>query len=142
MPSITTPKIESDDDDDADDIKEIHVFNEGEIESIINTSSDYHFLWLLALSTGLRLGELLAFKIDDLKGANLTVNKQVNSIYKIVSENERVYEVVMKKPKSSSSSFARSYRLFSSSLLAAHIRCIRPFVLFLLISSPSETAHC
>jgi len=100
MPSITIPKIFTDDEEDEDEIKEISVFSQDDIDKIINTESEYHFLWLLALSTGLRLGELLALKIGDLTGSDLRVNKQVNCRYKIVSDEKREYEKVIKKPKS------------------------------------------
>ena len=58
-----------------------------------------HFLFVLAFSSGLRIGELLALRSSDFRDGSIHVTRQVNEYYD-VSSGVREYKMVVKEPKS------------------------------------------
>jgi integrase len=103
MDGTTTPNVK--DGKAIESTKEIEVFSKDEIAKIISNDKDnrLHFLFVLALATGLREGELLALKYDDLKDGKVVVNKQLNEHYKIDSDGYREPASVIREPKSRAS---------------------------------------
>ncbi|TDP59812.1 tyrosine-type recombinase/integrase [Aminicella lysinilytica] len=99
---VVIPKLEA-----ADPSSEIEsnieVFSDNEVKAILEAPNRKHFLFLMALSTGLRIGELLALEYDDLRDDCVVVSKQLNSHYKILEDGSRELETTIKKVKSSSS---------------------------------------
>lgn len=83
----------------ADDIS---VFTEEEVQRILDTPNDLHFLFVLAFASGLRLGELLALTFSDFRDGSIHVTKQVNEYYD-VSSGTRKYKQVIREPKSRNS---------------------------------------
>jgi integrase len=83
-------------------IADISVLSMDEVQSIINTPNDLHMLFLLALSTGMRLGELLALTFSDFRDGAVHVTKQVNENYDI-TDGIRTFRQTVKEPKSKSS---------------------------------------
>lgn len=82
---------------------DISVFNEQEVKSIVNTPNRLHFLFLLALSTGLRLGEILALQYSDFKDGSVSVTKQLNTHYTIQSDSTSFREMVIQDTKTQTS---------------------------------------
>lgn len=62
-------------------------------------------IYILALGTGLRLGELLALKWIDInfKDKYISVNKSIKSTYSIDSNGNRKFEVIEQTPKTKNS---------------------------------------
>lgn len=62
-------------------------------------------IYILALGTGLRLGELLALKWIDInfKDKYISVNKSIKSTYSIDSNSNRKFEVIEQTPKTKNS---------------------------------------
>lgn len=127
MENVTIPKLEHETDENQGGIEinsseEIEVFTDEEIRRIIETPNRKQFLFQLALSTGLRAGEILALKYSDFRDGKVSVNKQINTHYKIDESGYREYERVIKKPKSPSSirtvplpdNVAASFRAYSA----------------------------
>ena len=83
-------------------IDDISVFSEDEVQSILDTPNPLHFLYVLAFSTGMRLGELLALTFSDFRDGSVSVSKQVNEDYD-VSGGGREFRQMVKVPKSESS---------------------------------------
>lgn len=106
MPMIALPRIET------TSMKEITVFSEEEIKRILETPSDLHFLYVMAFSTGLRMGELLALEVSDIKSGNVFVSKQVEIYKEYISPNTAQVMVAVRPPKSAKS--VRSVPLPSS----------------------------
>ena len=82
---------------------DISVFNDDEVQSIVRTPNRLHFAFLLALSSGLREGELLALKYSDIQDGSVTVRRQIKDFYQI-DENgyrERVTKATPPKTKTS-----------------------------------------
>ena len=86
-------------------IEKILVLSENEVKKIVGGDKDnrLYLAFVLALSTGLREGELLGLKYDDIKGDCVVVNKQVNSHYKIDSDGYRSFETSVKSTKTDTS---------------------------------------
>lgn len=61
---------------------DINVFNPQEVSDIIQTPNPLHVLFVLALATGLRLGEILALTVDDIRDGSVLVDKQVVEFYR------------------------------------------------------------
>jgi len=61
---------------------DISVFNPQEVSDIIQTPNPLRALFVLALATGLRLGEILALTVDDIKDGSVLVDKQVVEFYR------------------------------------------------------------
>lgn len=83
---------------------EISVFSPDEVTLITTEDNRLKFAFLLALSTGLREGELLALKYSDIKHGAVTVSRQLNEHYRIGSDGSREMVSVLKEPKSVNSS--------------------------------------
>lgn len=101
MGNITLPRLEAK--SSSNEVKNIEVFTEEEIRMIIETPNRKQFLFLLALATGLREGEILSLTYDDIKDGQVTVNKQVNTHYKIDEQGYKERVSVIRKPKSNKS---------------------------------------
>lgn len=82
---------------------EISVFNDEEVQSIIRTPNRLNFAFLLALSTGLREGEILGLKYSDFKNGAVNVNRQVHLIYEIDADGYREPVTRVDPPKTDSS---------------------------------------
>lgn len=84
-------------------IDEISVFNDAEVQFIIRTPNRLHFAFLLALSSGLREGELLALKYSDIEAGSVTVRRQLKDYYEISHDGyrERVVKMIAPKTKTS-----------------------------------------
>ena len=102
MLNVTVPVIKKDCAIEPDE-DEIVTFSEEEIFKIVSTPNPKHFLFSLALATGLREGELLALKYSDFSDGSVTVARQLNSHYAVDSDGYREYVTVVKKTKSTSS---------------------------------------
>lgn len=102
MLNVSVPIIKKTDTGD-DDEDEVQTFTDDEIARIISTPNQRHFLFSLALATGLRAGELLALRYDDFVDGSVTVGRQISSHYSIDSDGYRELVTVVKKTKSSSS---------------------------------------
>lgn len=61
---------------------DISVFNSQEVSDIIQTPNPLHALFVLAFATGLRLGEILALTVEDIKDGSVLVDKQVVEFYR------------------------------------------------------------
>lgn len=97
MTGVTTPKHAP------EPAKDIAVFTDGEIQAVISTPNRLQLLFVLALATGLRRGELLGLQYKDIQDGTLTVNKQLSEHYRITSDGYREYVQTIKPPKSKSS---------------------------------------
>lgn len=84
-------------------IDDISVFNDEEVLSIIRTPNHLHFLYLLALSSGLREGELLALRYSDFKDGAVTVRRQLKEYYAIDPSGYRERTISIGDLKSRSS---------------------------------------
>lgn len=82
---------------------DISVFNDEEVQSIIRTPNRLHFAFLLALSTGLREGEILGLKYSDFKDGAVNISRQVHLIYEIDSDGYREPVTRVDPPKTESS---------------------------------------
>lgn len=62
-------------------------------------------LYILALGTGLRLGEILALKWTDINFKNnyININKAIKSTYKIDSKGNREFQIIEQQPKTKNS---------------------------------------
>ncbi len=62
-------------------------------------------LYILALGTGLRLGEILALKWTDINFKNnyIDINKAIKSTYKIDSKGNREFQIIEQQPKTKNS---------------------------------------
>lgn len=84
----------------------IEIFTDEEISKIKNkcqTDVSYLF-YLFALSTGLRVGELLALTYDDIDFNNLTVSvNKTLSHTTVISENSKERQILITTPKSDNS---------------------------------------
>lgn len=103
MLNVSVPVIKKSNDSDANDEDEVLTFSDEEISRIVSTPNQKHFLFSLALATGLREGELLALRYDDFSDGSVTVGRQINSHYSIDSDGYREFVTVIKKTKSTSS---------------------------------------
>lgn len=87
--------------------KEIRVLSLLEQRKFIDAIQNHklEMLFLIALSTGLRLGELLALKwIDiDFKAGNLTVNRTIQRVTQISKDGTRVSNLIEQDPKTKNS---------------------------------------
>lgn len=83
--------------------KNVFFFTDFEIKKILATDNRLHFLFSLALSSGLRIGEILALKNDDIKDGLVSVSKQLNEHYKVESDGHRERVCVVKDPKAPTS---------------------------------------
>ena len=101
MASVTVPRLRTENAESAK--KDIAVFTDTEIDRIISTPNRKHFLFSLALASGLREGELLALRYSDFSEEAVHVNRQLNSHYAIDADGYREYTTVIKMPKSRSS---------------------------------------
>ena len=81
----------------------ISIFSNEDIQLIIHTSNRLRFLFLLALSSGLREGELLALRFSDFKDGAVTVRHQLKEYYAIDSSGYRERTITIGDPKSRSS---------------------------------------
>lgn len=100
---VTIPKGE----DEADTTTDITFFTPGEQTTFI-ASLDKHrnrALFILALGSGLRLGELMALKWDDidLNNATVSVTHAVSQISKVSKDGTRTWSVLDHPPKTKSS---------------------------------------
>lgn len=102
IPQKDKPQNTADMDDDLT-TKDIQIFNDIEVKNILTTPNRKHFLFVLALSTGLRVGELLGLKYSDFSDGKVRVNKQLNCHYKIDADGHREYVKEIRKPKSEDS---------------------------------------
>ena len=82
---------------------DISVFNDEEVLSIVRTPNRLHFLYLLALSSGLREGEILALRYSDFENRSVTVRRQLKEYYSIDSDGYRERTSSIGAPKSRSS---------------------------------------
>ena len=82
---------------------DISVFNEEEVQCIISKENRLHFLFLLALSTGLREGELLALRYSDFKEGSVSVKRQYVEYYDIDSSGYKEWTSRITQPKTASS---------------------------------------
>lgn len=81
----------------------ITVFTREEVAKILSTPSDLHFLFSFAFSTGLRMGELLALNIEDVKDGFVYVNKQVETFTVYDEDGYQSTQVAIRPPKSKNS---------------------------------------
>lgn len=82
---------------------DISVFNDEEVLSVIRTPNRLHFLFFLALSSGLREGEILALRWSDFEDGAVTVRRQLKEYYAIDGDGYRERTISVGKPKSASS---------------------------------------
>lgn len=87
--------------------KPINVFTLKEQETFMRECLEHKngTIYILALGTGLRLGELLALKWIDInfKDKYISVNKSIKSTYSIDSNSNRKFEVIEQTPKTKNS---------------------------------------
>lgn len=85
----------------------IEVFTDEEIKKIKDSIKAHRLkaLYLLALGTGLRQGELLALKWDDINFTTeeVTVNKSIRQVNIISREGTKEYKTILQSPKSKTS---------------------------------------
>lgn len=96
MDKVIVPSKEQKTDD-------ISVFTQDEIDRIVNTENRLNLAFRLALSTGLRLGELLALKYSDISNGIVHVTKQLTELYEIDGTGYRERKKIIRKPKSKNS---------------------------------------
>jgi integrase len=84
---------------------EIKIFTNDEIERLKKSLEGHRLkgLILMALGTGLRQGELLALKWDDIDNLEIKVDKTIRRVTIINSDGSRNTEVILQSPKSKSS---------------------------------------
>ena len=84
---------------------EIKVFTDAEITKIKDVLADDRdrFLFLLALATGMRQGELLALRHSDLSGGSVKVTKTQLTLRHIKQGSEIEYEISDEPPKTDAS---------------------------------------
>jgi integrase len=84
---------------------EIEIFTNDEIERLKKSLEGHRLkgLILMALGTGLRQGELLALKWDDIDNLEIKVDKTIRRVTIINSDGSRNTEVILQSPKSKSS---------------------------------------
>lgn len=85
--------------------EKIDIFTDEEIDKIISVLDGHRLrlLILLALSTGLRMGELLALTWQDVHDGKVNVNKSLKHAAVIDAEGNREYKFLLLPPKSKSS---------------------------------------
>lgn len=87
--------------------KPINVFTLKEQETFMRECLEHKngTIYILALGTGLRLGELLALKWIDInfKDKYISINKSIKSTYSIDSNSNRKFEVIEQTPKTKNS---------------------------------------
>lgn len=87
--------------------KEVEVFNDGEIRTLKKYLEKHRLkaLFLLALGTGLRQGELLALKWSDidLDNKELRVERSIRQLNIINADETKEYKTITQTPKSKSS---------------------------------------
>lgn len=97
---ITLPKVES-------SSSEISIFSVEEQQIFMSECKDHKngLFFILALGTGLRLGELLALEWRDInfKDNYISITKSIKSTYKIDSKGNRTFEVISQSPKTKNS---------------------------------------
>jgi integrase len=101
-------KITKDDEeeliDDEDEI--IETFTKEEIKKIINClskNSKIRYIVMFALFTGIRQGELLALKKEDIQNDNVKINKTVKTVRMFDDNGKSHYELKVTKPKTKTS---------------------------------------
>ena len=84
--------------------REVEILNEKELKILIKNLEDHKFklLFLMALGTGLRQGELLALDWEDINFSDNTVSvsKSVKRVYEYKNENEKRLVYKFQSPKS------------------------------------------
>ena len=102
---VTMPKSENEDDSDKD--HDITFFTPEEQQIFISSleKNKNRMLFILALGSGLRLGELMALKWDDIDMAKntLSVTRAISRISKVGKDGSRTWSVLEHAPKTKSS---------------------------------------
>ena len=80
-------------------LDDITTLTEDEVRSIKRTPNRLHFLFILAIGAGLRLGELLALTRDDFRDQSVRVNKQLSEFYEPISSDSRIFHIELKETK-------------------------------------------
>lgn len=81
------------------EMRVLSVFEQSSLEEYLRRDTDlYKFGVLLALYTGIRIGELCALKWDDIDDKNITINK---TLHRIKEGDKTILEVTEPKTKSS-----------------------------------------
>lgn len=81
----------------------IMVFNDEEVHLILSTPSPYHLAYVLALTAGLRLGEILGLKFADFSNDSVSVSRELNEHHIIDSNGRRERQKVIRQTKTHSS---------------------------------------
>jgi integrase len=104
---ISGKKIVIPSEKDATDTKEVEIFTNDEIDSLKKVLEGHRLkgLILIALGTGLRQGELLALKWEDIDINNneIKVQKTIKRVTLIENDGSRKTEVILQPPKSKNS---------------------------------------
>lgn len=102
---VTLPKTETEEDQEKDN--DITFFTPEEQKTFINSldKNKNRMLFILALGSGLRLGELMALKWDNVDMVNntLSVTHAISRISKVAKDGSRTWSVLEHAPKTKSS---------------------------------------
>jgi integrase len=107
VPRSLNEDIDIDDEDAEDEIDNIIVFEDNEIETIVQGALSHRlrFLFLLAIGSGMRMSEILGVKYGDFKNGGVMVNKQLLRVLKIGKDKSRSYSNKLRKTKNKTSRF-------------------------------------
>lgn len=81
----------------------IMVFNDEEVRAILAKPSPYHFAYVLALTAGLRLGEILGLKFADFSNGSVSISRELNEHHIIDPSGIRSRQKVIRQTKTPSS---------------------------------------
>ena len=87
--------------------KEVEIFTDDEIRKIISSEEEHYIKYaaIISYSTGMRRGEILALRDDDINYTNntITINKTVVTAYKVDNKGHRYKSTYVSIPKTKSS---------------------------------------
>lgn len=87
--------------------KEVEIFTDDEIRKIIETKENHYIKYaaIISFSTGMRRGEILALRGDDINYTNntITINKTIVTAYKVDNKGHRHKITYVSIPKTKSS---------------------------------------
>ena len=87
--------------------KEVEIFTDDEIRKIISSEEEHYIKYaaIISYSTGMRRGEILALRGDDINYTNntITINKTVVTAYKVDNKGHRHKSTYISIPKTKSS---------------------------------------